>query len=116
MWIFTPIFGIIGVAICFLLSDIKIELRYRNTLLKKQNEILERKPFIILEFGSGSGLFAPTTTIPSNPLSDKLIAAIRDQIGDTPPHLVYVIDIVFVIIIALFCDYICSSICHITIL
>lgn len=47
-------------------------------------------------FGSGSGLFAPTTTIPSNPLSDKLIAAIRDQIGDTPPHLVYVIDIVSV--------------------
>ena len=40
MWIFTPIFGIIGVAICFLLSDIKIELRYRNTLLKKQERIM----------------------------------------------------------------------------
>lgn len=43
MWIFVPIFGIIGVAICILLSDIKIELRYRNTLLEKQNEILEQE-------------------------------------------------------------------------
>ena len=43
MWIFTPIIGIIGVAICFLLLGIKIELRYRNTLLEKQNEILERE-------------------------------------------------------------------------
>ncbi len=39
----------------------------------------------------------PASTIPSNPAaSDKLIAAIRDQIADTPPHLVYVIDIVSV--------------------
>lgn len=43
MWIFVPIFGIIGVAICLILSDIKIELRRRNQLLEKQNEILESK-------------------------------------------------------------------------
>jgi hypothetical protein len=46
-------------------------------------------------------MFAPSifspSTIPTNPpASDKLIAAIRDQIADTPPHLVYVIDIVSV--------------------
>lgn len=43
--------------------------------------------------------FAPSSvpsTIPSNPDSHKLITAIRDQIGDTPPHLVYVIDILSV--------------------
>jgi hypothetical protein len=43
-------------------------------------------------FGFGSF----PSTIPSNSESDKLIAAIRDQIADTPPHLVYVIDIVSV--------------------
>lgn len=37
-----------------------------------------------------------SSSIPSNPASDKLIAAIRDQIGETPAHLVYVIDIVSV--------------------
>lgn len=45
-------------------------------------------------FGFGASLIP--STIPSNSASDKLIAAIRDQIGDTPPHLVYVIDIVSV--------------------
>lgn len=44
----------------------------------------------------GTSIFAPST-IPSNPVeSNKLITAIRDQIGDTPAHLVYVIDIVSV--------------------
>jgi hypothetical protein len=46
-------------------------------------------------FGFGTSSI-PSLTIPSNPASDKLIAAIRDQIDDTPPHLVYVIDIVSV--------------------
>jgi hypothetical protein len=45
-------------------------------------------------FGLASVPVLPT--IPSNPESEKLIAAIRDQIGDTPPHLVFVIDIVSV--------------------
>jgi len=43
MWIFIPIFGIIGTAICFLLSDIKIELRLKNKLLEEQNGILKRE-------------------------------------------------------------------------
>jgi hypothetical protein len=44
----------------------------------------------------GASILAPST-IPSNPVeSNKLITAIRDQIGDTPAHLVYVIDIVSV--------------------
>lgn len=33
---------------------------------------------------------------PSNPDANKLIAAIRDQTEGTPPHLVYVIDVVSV--------------------
>jgi hypothetical protein len=45
-------------------------------------------------FGFGSPIFSPV--LPGNTESQKLIAAIRDQIGDTPPHLVYVIDIVSV--------------------
>lgn len=32
-----------GVIISFILSDIKIELKYRNTLLEEQNEILKNK-------------------------------------------------------------------------
>jgi hypothetical protein len=47
-------------------------------------------------FGFGSFPSTIPSTIPSNSESDKLIAAIRDQIADTPPHLVYVIDIVSV--------------------
>ncbi len=42
-------------------------------------------------FGLAPGIVP--STIPSNPDSNKLITAIRDQIGDTPPYLVYVIDI-----------------------
>jgi hypothetical protein len=36
-------FSIIGIMICFILSEIKIELRYRNILLRKQNDILNNK-------------------------------------------------------------------------
>lgn len=42
MGIFTVVVVIIGTSVCMLLSDIKIELRYRNTLLEKQNDILKQ--------------------------------------------------------------------------
>jgi hypothetical protein len=45
-------------------------------------------------FGFGSS--SVPSTIPSNPDAIKLINAIRDQTDGTPPHLVYVIDIVSV--------------------
>jgi len=34
---------IFGILISILLNNIQIELKYRNTLLEKQNEILERE-------------------------------------------------------------------------
>ncbi len=34
---------ILGIIIAIILDNIKIELKYRNTLLEKQNEILENK-------------------------------------------------------------------------
>ncbi len=43
MIIFLIIFTIIGIASLFILSDIKIELKYRNTLLEKQNKSLQRE-------------------------------------------------------------------------
>ena len=39
---FTVIFTIIGIASLSILSDIKTELKYRNTLLEKQNELLQK--------------------------------------------------------------------------
>jgi hypothetical protein len=42
MIIFLIIFTIIGIASLFILSDIKIELKYRNTLLEKQNKLLQK--------------------------------------------------------------------------
>lgn len=45
-------------------------------------------------FGFGSS--SVPSTIPSNSEAIKLINAIRDQTDGTPPHLVYVIDIVSV--------------------
>ena len=40
---FTIVFTIIGVAVSFMLLDIKTELKYRNTLLEKQNELLRKE-------------------------------------------------------------------------
>ena len=42
MTTFLIVFTIIGIASLFILSDIKIELNYRNTLLEKQNELLQK--------------------------------------------------------------------------
>jgi hypothetical protein len=39
---FTVVFTIIGIASLFILSDIKTELKYRNALLEKQNEFLQK--------------------------------------------------------------------------
>ena len=38
---------LIFAALCFGLDNIKIELRYRNTLLERQNALLERQNDII---------------------------------------------------------------------
>jgi len=51
-------------------------------------------------FGPASTFLGPTAPIShpivSPPESQKLIDAIRDQTAGTPPHMVYVIDIVSV--------------------
>lgn len=50
-------------------------------------------------FGSSGpvGLFGSSGPVPPpNPDAQKLIDAIRDQTDGTPPHMVYVIDIVSV--------------------
>lgn len=44
---------------------------------------------------SAPSIFAPVVP-PANPDAQKLIDAIRDQTSGTPPHLVYVLDIVSV--------------------
>jgi hypothetical protein len=41
-------------------------------------------------------IFAPAPPVAPNPDAQKLIDAIRDQIAGTPPHMVYVLDIVSV--------------------
>ncbi len=43
---------------------------------------------------SAPSIFAPI--VPPNPDAQKLVDAIRDQTSGTPPHMVYVIDIVSV--------------------
>lgn len=46
-------------------------------------------------FSAPFGLAAPAVPAPS-PDAQKLIDAIRDQVAGTPPHMVYVLDIVSV--------------------
>ena len=47
-------------------------------------------------FGLAPGIGNNGPIPPSNAEANKLIAAIRDQTEGTPPHLVYVIDVVSV--------------------
>ena len=46
-------------------------------------------------FSPAPSIFAPIVP-PPNPDAQKVIDAIRDQVSGTPPHMVYVIDIVSV--------------------
>jgi hypothetical protein len=46
-------------------------------------------------FSSAPSVFGAVVP-PPNPDAQKLIDAIRDQVAGTPPHMVYVIDIVSV--------------------